>query len=260
MPHQCIKCNTIYEDGSDVILKGCSCGGRLFFFLKKKDLEKSKEVEKLTPEQKEQIESDIIDMVGLSDDTKPVVLDIESVLVTSPGKYLLDVVKLFKKDPLVFKLEEGKYVIDLPKLFENIQKEIIMKAKAEVRMLVYRRFMVKIAAAIAKQNKARFLVTGDSLSQVSSQTIENLRAVYDDAELPILPPLIGLNKNEIMGVARRIGTYEISSQPYGDCCSYFLPKHPMLKAKIGMLRKIESSFDVEKIVGEAVKNSETIKV
>ncbi len=128
MPHQCVKCNTIYEDGDEAVLKGCSCGGKLFFYIKKNQLKKDNQVINLSEKEKEQIQKDVSEMVGLSEDEKPVVLDIESINVSSPGKYLLDVVKLFKKDPLVFKLEEGKYVIDIGRLFEqSLNKEDINK-------------------------------------------------------------------------------------------------------------------------------------
>ncbi len=139
--------------------------------------------------------------------------------------------------------------------FDGIQKEIIMKVQSDIRMLVYRRFMIKIASRIAEMNGAKFLVVGDSLSQVASQTLENLEATYIDSEKHILSPLIGLNKKEIIGISQRIGTFGISSQPYGDCCSYFLPKHPVLKARIGTLQKIEQGFDVESLVSDAVKNA-----
>ncbi|MFH1065210.1 MAG: tRNA uracil 4-sulfurtransferase ThiI [Nanoarchaeota archaeon] len=140
--------------------------------------------------------------------------------------------------------------------FEKIQKEIIINANSRIRMLVYRRFMLKIAARIAIINKAKFIVVGDSMSQVASQTIENLEATYIGSEKPILTPLIGMDKQEIINIASKIGTYEISKQPYGDCCSYFLPKHPMLKGNIAMLMGTEKQFDSEKLVAEAVKNAE----
>lgn len=136
--------------------------------------------------------------------------------------------------------------------FEKIQKEIIMKAPAKTRMLVYRRFMLKIASKIAEKENAKFLVVGDSLSQVASQTMENLEVTYKASEKHIFSPLIGLNKKEIIDISKKIGTFDISAQPYGDCCSYFLPKHPVLRARIGEIEDIESTFDVEKLVSESV--------
>ncbi|MBT4651217.1 hypothetical protein HOC13_01725 [Candidatus Woesearchaeota archaeon] len=122
MPHQCVRCNTIYSDGASEILKGCSCGARLFFYIKKKQLEEGKKIlTKLTEVDREQIEKDVLDLAGVKDEDKerPVILDLESIRILKPGKYELDLVHLFKKDPLVFKLEEGKYIIDLPQAFKK---------------------------------------------------------------------------------------------------------------------------------------------
>ena len=122
MPHQCVRCGTIYDDGANEILKGCSCGAKLFFFIKKKHLEESKKViVNLSEEDKKKIEEDVFEMVGAKPEgEKPVVLDFESVRVLKPGQYLLDLVNLFKKDqPLVFKLADGKYIIDIPGTFKK---------------------------------------------------------------------------------------------------------------------------------------------
>lgn len=127
MPHQCVRCDTLYDDGAQEILKGCSkCGGRLFFYIKKEKLEEQKEITtKLTKVEKKQIEKDIFDLIGSEiDKEKPVVLDLESIRILKPGKYELDLVHLFKKEPLIFKLGEGKYMIDLPSSFkEKKEKE-----------------------------------------------------------------------------------------------------------------------------------------
>ncbi len=123
MPHQCVRCNTFYEDGATEILKGCPCGARLFFYIKKEKLEAAKNVllTDLAPEQKQQIEQDVLNLVGAEEDT-PVVLDFESIRVLEPGKYELDLVKLFNSAPLIFKLEEGKYVIDVVESFARLRK------------------------------------------------------------------------------------------------------------------------------------------
>jgi uncharacterized protein len=121
MPHRCVRCGTMYEDGAKEILKGCSCGARLFFFVKKKDIDKSDEmIENLTDKDKSQIENDVYDIIGVEkkNDDAPVVLDLESIKILKPGKFELDLVNLFNKDqPLVYKLEEGKYVIDIAESF-----------------------------------------------------------------------------------------------------------------------------------------------
>ncbi|MBW3001963.1 Zn-ribbon domain-containing protein [Candidatus Woesearchaeota archaeon] len=124
MPHQCVRCDALYDDGAQEILKGCPCGGKLFFYIKKERLEKVKAEEKiaLSPVQKEQIEKDIYDMTGIDDRDRPVVLDLESIKVLKPGKFELDLVKLFKGDPLIFKLASGKYIIDVAETFRQMRK------------------------------------------------------------------------------------------------------------------------------------------
>ncbi|MBI2665567.1 hypothetical protein HYX12_03035 [Candidatus Woesearchaeota archaeon] len=126
MPHQCVRCSALYPDGAQEILKGCSCGARLFFYIKKKHLDEGKElISNLTEEDKKHIETDIAEIVNLKqeDPDAPVVLDIEAIRVLKPGKYELDLVHLFKKDPLIIKLEEGKYMIDLPAVFKKEREE-----------------------------------------------------------------------------------------------------------------------------------------
>lgn len=125
MPHQCVNCNQFYEDGAKEILSGCSCGGKLFFYIKKEKLEnlkKAAEEVKLSKKDQDQIEKDVRELVGAKlKESEPVVLDIESIRVTKPGKYEIDLVHLFKGDPLVFKLEEGKYMIDLIETFNKFR-------------------------------------------------------------------------------------------------------------------------------------------
>ncbi len=125
MPHQCVRCNTLYQEGAQEILKGCHCGGRLFFFIKQQHIEEGKKlISNLTVEEKKSIEEDVAEILTLkSDADAPVVLDIEAIRILKPGKYELDLVHLFKKDPLIIKLEEGKYVIDLPHLFMDENKD-----------------------------------------------------------------------------------------------------------------------------------------
>lgn len=125
MPHQCVRCNVLYDDASKEILHGCKCGGKLFFYIKKSRLEELKETTvKLSTKEKKQIEKDVLDIVGQDKmEDHPVVLDFESIRILKPGQYELDLVHLFRKQPLVYKLEEGKYVIDLPETFKrNLKK------------------------------------------------------------------------------------------------------------------------------------------
>ena len=122
MPHQCVRCNSFYADGAREILQGCSCGARLFFYIKKQDIDAGRElISTLTHEDKKHIEEDITEILFIKneDPNRPVILDIEAIRVLRPGKYELDLVHLFKKDPLIIKLDEGKYMIDLPQAFKH---------------------------------------------------------------------------------------------------------------------------------------------
>ncbi|MFH1182538.1 MAG: Zn-ribbon containing protein [Candidatus Woesearchaeota archaeon] len=124
MPHQCVRCNTFYEDGADEILKGCPCGGKLFFYIKKEKLDRIRDMTiALSDKEKEQIESDVKEIIGEQpEDEQPVVLDMEAIRILKPGKYELDLVHLFKKDPLIYKVGEGKYLIDLIRTFASMKK------------------------------------------------------------------------------------------------------------------------------------------
>ncbi len=125
MPHQCVRCGTFYEDGSDQILKGCgNCDGKLFFFVKQDKLKEMKKASyKLSKKEKKQIEEDVYDLIGIDQTDKTVVLDLEAIRILKPGKYELDLVNLFKQQPLIYKLEEGKYMIDLPESFKKMSKK-----------------------------------------------------------------------------------------------------------------------------------------
>ena len=127
MPHQCVRCSKFYDDGAKEILEGCSCGGKLFFFISKEKMEslkKAKTLEKLSDKDKAQIEKDVFDIVGTRrEDDQPVILDFEAIRVMNPGQYEIDLVHLFKGDPVIFKLEEGKYVIDLAESFKTYSKK-----------------------------------------------------------------------------------------------------------------------------------------
>ena len=119
MPHQCVRCSKIYEDGSQEILSGCSCGGRFFFYMKKHDIEAVQSMAvNLTKEEKEQMEEDAMELIGDEGREKPVVLDLESIRILKPGKFEIDLIDLFKKEPLIYKLEDGKYVVDIASTFQ----------------------------------------------------------------------------------------------------------------------------------------------
>jgi tRNA uracil 4-sulfurtransferase len=147
-----------------------------------------------------------------------------------------------------YQLESRLYMIP----FAELQREIVAFAPPSLRVVLYRRFMVRIAEVIATKEKAAALVTGDSLGQVASQTLNNLRVVSAAASLPIFRPLIGDDKEEIIRVARAIGTYEISILPDQDCCTMFVPRHPETMARLEQVDQAESAFDVAGLVRAAV--------
>jgi len=121
MPHQCVRCGSMYEDGAEEILKGCSCGSRFFFFVSSEKLEKIKTMTvNLTIPEREQIEHDVKDMIGDILEDKSVILDLENIRVLKPGQYEISLIDIFKGKPLVYKLEEGKYVIDLASTFKTV--------------------------------------------------------------------------------------------------------------------------------------------
>lgn len=128
MPHQCVRCNKFYDDGSKEILQGCTCGGKLFFYVRKEQIEKAKnDIVKLTEDDRKQIEEDVFELVGSRPDhpeDQAVVLDLETIRIKKPGQYELDLVNIFRKQPLVYRVEDGKYIIDLPQSFlRNKDKE-----------------------------------------------------------------------------------------------------------------------------------------
>ncbi len=128
MPHQCVKCGTFFGDGAEEILKGCNCGSKHFFFVKKTKLKKAKKIqEQLSDDQKKEIMEQITEIAGVHDE--PVVLDFEAINVVEAGNFEIDIVNLMNKDkPIVYRLEEGKYVIDVAESFKR-SKELCRKSK-----------------------------------------------------------------------------------------------------------------------------------
>ena len=140
--------------------------------------------------------------------------------------------------------------------FGNIQRQIVLSAPAPLRVVLYRRLMVRIAEEIGRENKCWALVTGDSLGQVASQTAGNITVVDEVATLPFLRPLIGMDKVEITEQAQKIGTYETSIEPDQDCCSLFVPPHPSTRARLEDVRRAESMLDVHGLVKQALEKVE----
>lgn len=144
--------------------------------------------------------------------------------------------------------------------FGKLQRKIIMNILSKFRMIIYRRFMMRILNEVAKKENAKGVVTGDSLGQVASQTLENLNCTYDASELPVFTPLIGMNKEEIVKLAKKIKTYEYSIQPYPDCCSFMIAKHPRTKGRIKNIKRMEKLIENKReLVQECVERAE-IKV
>lgn len=139
--------------------------------------------------------------------------------------------------------------------FADVQKEIVAYAPPALRVILYRRFMVRIAQSIAHLEKAQALVTGDSLGQVASQTLENLRTISSVSSLPVFRPLIGNDKEEIIQTARSIGTYEISIQADQDCCSLFVPRHPETMARLEQAEEAEAELDIAGLVRSCTRNA-----
>ena len=140
--------------------------------------------------------------------------------------------------------------------FGEIQREIVLNTPAPFRVVLYRRMMVRIAEALARQEECWALVTGDSLGQVASQTPENISVIEDAASLPILRPLIGMDKLEITDDAKRIGTYETSIEPDQDCCKLFTPPHPSTKTRLDELLAVERALDIPRLVKQGVEKAE----
>ncbi len=139
--------------------------------------------------------------------------------------------------------------------FGEIQRQIVAAVARPLRVVLYRRMMLRIAEAIARKEKAKALVTGESLGQVASQTLDNMAVIQQATRLPILRPLVGMDKQEIIDQARRIGTFETSSLPDQDCCQLFVPKHPATKARFADVEADESKFDVNALVCYGVENA-----
>jgi thiamine biosynthesis protein ThiI len=144
--------------------------------------------------------------------------------------------------------------------FSGIQKEILMKTPDNLRVILYRRMMLRIAQEIAKTEKAKAIVTGESIGQVASQTLENIRVIEQVADMPVLRPLIGEDKEEIINLAERIGTFRVSILPHQDCCARFLPKHPATKADLRTVIRAEKKLDIKRLVGLAVAKAEIKRV
>ena len=144
--------------------------------------------------------------------------------------------------------------------FTEIQEEIRRNCPEEYFTLIMRRFMMRISQAIAKKAGAHALVTGESLGQVASQTMLALGVTEDVTDLPVLRPLIGMDKVEIIRIAREIGTYDTSILPYEDCCTVFTPRHPAIRPRVEDVREAEAVLDVDALVAKALEGETWVRV
>jgi thiamine biosynthesis protein ThiI len=142
--------------------------------------------------------------------------------------------------------------------FAPVQEEILSLTPSELRMILYRRSMIRIAQAVARRERAQALLTGESLGQVASQTLTNLAVIDQAATVPVLRPLIGADKEEIMVRARQIGTYELSAQPYEDCCSLMVARHPATRAELEEVLRIEEALDLAEVENSALEGAEVV--
>jgi thiamine biosynthesis protein ThiI len=140
--------------------------------------------------------------------------------------------------------------------FGNLQREIVANTLRPLRVVLYRRFMLRIASALAERSDATVLVTGESLGQVASQTLENMAVIEKAAAFPIMRPLIGMDKNEIIEQARRLRTFETSIIPDQDCCTLFVPAHPETRARIAEVEAAEARFDIPRMIDDALRATE----
>jgi tRNA uracil 4-sulfurtransferase len=168
---------------------------------------------------------------------------------SAPGESSVHVVRELARVLIAYQFTGRLYLVP----FEPIQREIVRFAPETYRILLYRRMMLRIAEFVAHRERCLALLTGDSLSQVASQTLQNMVAVGAAIRLPVFRPLAGTDKLEIQALARKIGTHDISSGPFHDCCPIFQPKMPALYASAGMLEKAEAGLDLEALVRQGLR-------
>ena len=144
--------------------------------------------------------------------------------------------------------------------FTEIQQEMRKACPEEYFTIIMRRFMMRIAERIANDNGCKALVTGESLGQVASQTMESMAATEGCIDLPVLRPVVGMDKEEIVRLARKIGTFETSILPYEDCCTVFTPRHPKTRPRLAEVEAAEAELDIEALVSAAVAGIERVRV
>ncbi|MBU0625357.1 tRNA 4-thiouridine(8) synthase ThiI [Patescibacteria group bacterium] len=172
------------------------------------------------------------------------------------GQESIEKVKRLAKIIDQYQLQSKLYLVP----FADIQREITAKTDGALRVVLYRRFMLRIAEVLAKREGALGIVTGDSLGQVASQTLENLYTVGSVLNLPLYRPLVGTDKREIVKAAQKISSYETSIEPHDDCCTLFVPDHPELRATPEQASAAETKLDVTGLITEALQHLEVMKI
>jgi thiamine biosynthesis protein ThiI len=142
----------------------------------------------------------------------------------------------------------------------NIQKEINKNCPEDEMTILSRRFMMRIAEEISREKGYQILITGENLGQVASQTIYSVDVINRSVQMPILRPLIGMDKVDIIEISKDIETYETSIKPFEDCCSVFLPKHPVTRPKLEDIVESEAVLDIERLVQEAIDGMKVVNV
>ena len=166
---------------------------------------------------------------------------------------VINLAKIIKKYTGSFKLHVCS--------FTKIQEEIHHKCNSEFMITIMRRIMYRIAERLSEANKVQSIITGENLGQVASQTVESMTVTNDVVKnIPIFRPLISFDKEEITAISKKIDTYETSILPYEDCCTVFLPKHPVIKPKKFQCEKEESKLDLEALISEAIENIEVVEI
>ncbi len=153
----------------------------------------------------------------------------------------------------------GRLIVEIVP-FTHIQEEIRAKCPEDYFTIIMRRIMMRIASAIAEENHCGALITGESLGQVASQTMEAMAATEQCATVPVLRPLVGMDKTEVIDIARRIGTFDTSILPYEDCCTVFTPRHPCTHPKLQKVLEAEAPLDIDALVAEALAGREQVKL
>jgi len=172
-----------------------------------------------------------------------------------PGESSVHVARELVKRLTPYQLAAKLHVVPL----ELIQREIVSQAPESYRILLYRRMMLRIAERLARHDHAKALITGDSLGQVASQTLQNMVAVGAAVRMPIFRPLAGMDKLEILKMARQITTYNVSAEPFHDCCPVFMPRTPALHATPRALEEAEAGLDIHALTQQGVSNARLLR-